>query len=50
MNALQVLPFFLIILYIGLAIFVLTLAVRFVNSHERIASALEKIAGQKPPL
>jgi hypothetical protein len=42
----------LLVLYfcfiIGIAIFVLVLLSRFVGAHERIASALERIA-QNPP-
>lgn len=42
----------LLVLYfcfiVGIAIFILVLLSRFVGAHERIASALERIA-QKPP-
>ena len=36
-------PFFVIV-YIGIAIFMITLAVRFVNAIENLSKAIEKIA------
>jgi hypothetical protein len=32
---------------VGLTIFILALLVRFVNSHERLASAIERIAANQ---
>jgi hypothetical protein len=34
----------MVIIYIGLAIFMLTLAVRFVNAWEKIANSINQIA------
>jgi len=43
-TILQILPFVLITVYLGIAIFVLALIARFVSAHERIAAALETTA------
>lgn len=40
----QFLPFVFFVVYIALAIFVLTLISRFVAAHERVADSMEKIA------
>ncbi len=37
-------PFVLILVYLGISIFILTLLARFVRAHERIATALETTA------
>jgi hypothetical protein len=43
-SIMQIFPFVLIIVYLGISIFVLTLIARFVTAHERIAAALETTA------
>lgn len=45
MNLLaQVIPLVLVLVWLAIGIYVLTLIVRFVQAHERIATALERTA------